>query len=244
MNLESFLIHSPLNGDFVQLKQRKRSSIKCNCNWVIKFQYIDKRKKDKIKVIKIYPHHTNTCQPGKDQLVRVRTAANNYATFSSTILKDLIKLIDLNYFITSRTIRELLQRAFPKRKSSDDGVDARMKAKRFIKQIKSKGKSIKTFQYNEDTALSLIRGLDDVNSDFIDKAIQCSKEIFEDYLHNPNNKIIFLAIPDKLGTIDPMFVYNFCMDNQKKIIGFVWMTSVMRSNLYRLGSFINVDLMK
>ena len=26
------------------LKERKRSSIKCNCNWVIKFQYINKEK--------------------------------------------------------------------------------------------------------------------------------------------------------------------------------------------------------
>ena len=61
------------------IKQRKRSSIKCNCEWVIKFQYIDKEKKDKIKIVKIHPHHTNTCEPGKDQLVMVRTAAGDYA---------------------------------------------------------------------------------------------------------------------------------------------------------------------
>ena len=48
--------------------------------------------------MKIYPHHINTCQPGKDQLVMVHTAADNYAKLTSTILKDLIKLIDLNYF--------------------------------------------------------------------------------------------------------------------------------------------------
>ena len=147
----------------------------------------------------------------------VCTAAGDYAKFTSTILKDLIKLIGLNHFVTSRTIRELLQRSLPKRKyiSSDDIVDARVKAKLLIKQIKSKGKSIETFQHNEDTTLGLIRGLDDVNSDFIDKAIQCSKEIFEDYLHNPNHKIKFLAILDKVGTIDPGFTYNYCMDNEK-----------------------------
>ena len=147
----------------------------------------------------------------------INTAAGDYAKFTSTILKDSIKLIDLNHFVTSRTIRELLQRALPKRKyiSSDDVVNARVKAKLLIKQIKSKGESIETFQYNEDTALGLIRGLDDVNSDFIDKAIQCSKEIFEDYLHNPNHKIKFLAILDKLFTIDPGFTYNFCMGNEK-----------------------------
>ena len=90
----------------------------------------------------------------------VCTAAGDYAKFTSTILKDLIKLIDLNHFVTSRTIRELLQRALPKRKciSSDDVVNARVKAKFLIKQIKSKGESIKTFQYSKDTALGLIRG--------------------------------------------------------------------------------------
>ena len=64
---------------------------------MIKFQYID-RKKDKIKIIKLHPHHTNTCQPGKDQLVIVRTVAGDSAKFISTILKDLIKLIDLYHF--------------------------------------------------------------------------------------------------------------------------------------------------
>ena len=89
------------------------------------------RKKDKIKIIKINPHHTNTCEPGKDQLVMVCTTAGNYIKFTSTILKDFIKLIDLNHFVTSRKIRELLQRALPKRKyiSSDNVVNARVKAK-------------------------------------------------------------------------------------------------------------------
>ena len=40
------------------LSQHRASSIKCNCNWVIKFEYIDKEKKDKIKVIKINPYDT------------------------------------------------------------------------------------------------------------------------------------------------------------------------------------------
>ena len=83
-----------------------------------------------------------------------------------------------------------------------------------------------------------------MNSDIIDKTIQCSKEKFEDYVHEPNHNIKFLAILDKLGAIDPGFTYNFCMDNDKKMNGFLWMTSLMRSNLYLFGSFINIDFMK
>ena len=126
----------------------------------------------------------------------------------------------------------------------DDVINTQFKAKLWIKQIKSKGESIETFQDYEDTTLCLIRGLDNVNSDIIHKSIQCSKENFEDYLHNPNHKVKFLAILDKLGTIDPGFTFNFCMDNEKKITSFVWITSVMRLILYQFGSFINVDFMK
>ena len=81
---------------------------------------------------------------------------------------------DLNHFVTSRTIRELLQRALPERKyiNADDVINARVKEKLLIKQIKSKGESINTFQYNQDIALGLIRGLDNMNPDIIDKVIQ------------------------------------------------------------------------
>ena len=63
-----------------------------------------------------------------------------------------------------------------------------------MKQIKNKGNSIDIFSYNEDTVLGLIRGLDTENSDIINKASQSCKEIFADYLHNPNNEINFFKM--------------------------------------------------
>ena len=136
------------------------------------------------------------------------------------ILKDFIKLIDLNHFVTSRKIKEILQRALPKREyiSSDDVVNAQLKARLLIKQIKSKGKLIETFHYNINVAHGLIRGLNTVKLDIINQTIRYSKEIVEDYLQDPNHKIKFLAILDKLGTIDLGFAYNFCMDNEKKLL--------------------------
>ena len=44
----------------------------------------------------------------------VRTAAGDYGIFTSHILKDSIKFIDLNHFMNSYSIRELLQKALPK----------------------------------------------------------------------------------------------------------------------------------
>ena len=53
-----------------------------------------------------------------------------------------------------------------------------------------------------------------------------------------------MAILEKLATIDPGFTYNFCVDKSNKITGFVWMTKVIQSNLFRFGSFISVDFTK
>ena len=70
------------------------------------------------------------------------------------------------------------------------------------------------------------------------------KRNFQDYLYDQNYKIKFMAILEKLASIDSGFTYNFCVDKLNKINGFVWMTSVMRSNLYCFGSFISEDFMK
>ena len=111
-----------------------RKSIKCNCQLLIKFKFLDQRKKDSVKIIHIFPHHTNTCTPIKDHFVMVRTAAGDYGKFTSLIPKDLIKLIDLNHFVNSCSIHELLQRALPNRKyiSADDVCNARARAKMLV----------------------------------------------------------------------------------------------------------------
>ena len=69
-------------------------------------------------------------------------------------------------------------------------------------------------------------GLDNVNEDIIDKAIQRSKESFQDYLHDQYHKIKFKIIK-KLGSIDLGLTYNFCVDKSHNIAGVVWLTSVM-----------------
>ena len=87
----------------------------------------------------------------------VCVAAGDHTKFTSMMLKDLIKLIDLNHLVTSRTIREILQRALAKRKyiSSDDVVNARVKAKLLIKELKSKGE-LKLFNMMKIPLLALV----------------------------------------------------------------------------------------
>ena len=101
--------------------------------------------------------------------------------------------------MNSCSIYELLQRALPNRKyiSAVDVCNARVRAKMLIKQIKENGHSIDIFQYNEDVALGLLGGLDDLTENIIDKVIQCSKEIFQDYLYDQNHKKKFMSILEK-----------------------------------------------
>ena len=93
-------------------------------------------------------------------------------------------------------------------------------------------------------AIDLLRGLVDETEEIIDKAMQCSKEIFQDYLYDQNHEIKHMTILEKMVLIDSRFTNNFCIDKSNKITGYLRMTSVMRSNLYSFGSFISVNFMK
>ena len=105
------------------------------------------RKKRWDKSHKVFSTSHKYFESGRDQLVLVHTAAGDYAKFISTILKELMKLTNLNHFVTSRVIRELLQIALDKRNyiNSDDVINARVKAKLWIKQIKVNSSPSKLF---------------------------------------------------------------------------------------------------
>ena len=53
-----------------------------------------------------------------------------------------------------------------------------------------------------------------------------------------------MVILEKLRSLDSAFTYNFCVDKSNKTTGFVWMTLVVRSNLYCIESFISGDFLK
>ena len=68
---------------------------------MIKFKFLDQKKKDSVKITHIFPNYTNTCSLSKDRLVIVRTAEGDYGKFMGLIVKDFIKLINLNHFVKS-----------------------------------------------------------------------------------------------------------------------------------------------
>ena len=159
---------------------------------------------------------------------------------------DLMKILELNTYVKSNSIRELLTRALPVRKGIGrfDVVNCRVWAKMLMEHIKKCGKTISTYEYNHKTTSNLIVGLDNESDDFIDKAIMHSKDIFLEYINDDGSGLQLFAILARLGDIDPGFTYNICFDSNQKVTGFVWMTSVMRSRLERFSSFICLDAMK
>ena len=70
---EGCKIHCNKSGykDRTYRRKRETTSIKCGCQWRINFRRLNFKEKDDKRIIitKVFPKHTNTCTPGKDQLV-------------------------------------------------------------------------------------------------------------------------------------------------------------------------------
>ena len=246
---------SSLSCNRCYLKGKKRgthvseNSCRCGCEYQILFRFIERTKQQKtdpVIITKVHPNHTNGCQPNENQLVLQRTRAGDYAKFSLLTMKDLMSMMDLKSHVDADIIRAMLLRAFPGRKgiSKHDIRNARLRCQMLQKKIIQSGDTIESFKYDHSQVKGLLKGIDDNNDDIIDFAIQSSKEIYLKYLHDDSCRTKLLAILDKLGRKDSGFTYNVSFDIDGKLTGFVYMTSVMRANLIRFGSFICLDAMK
>ena len=139
-----------------------------------------------------------------------------------------------------------MKRALPKRKlvTHRDIANTRVRAKMLIKYIHKSGTTIDTFNYEHSMVNGLTKSMDNITDDIIDDAIVCAKEVLHDYMADDSQRIKIIAMLERLGEIDPGFTYNLCMNKDNELTGFVWMTSVMRSNFQRFGNFLCLDAMK
>ena len=68
-----------------QYTRQHKHTFRCNCEWKINFRFIDKSKQkteDAVIITNVYSKHTNTCTPGKDQLVWARSISGEYSKFT------------------------------------------------------------------------------------------------------------------------------------------------------------------
>ena len=85
----------------------------------------------------------------------------------------------------------------------------------------------------------------DNQTDYImDETVHIVDELFTEYLNDETCNMKLFGILETLGKKSSGFTYALCNDGDGKLSGFVWMTSVMRSNFEKFSQYISVDAMK
>ena len=90
----------------------------------------------------------------------------------------------------------------------------------------------------------LMKPLDEMTDDILDEAIHCVDDIYCSFMNEKSTDISLFRILESIGKISPGFTYAFSRDEDDRLTGVVWMTSVMRSNFERYSQFICIDAMK
>ena len=81
----------------------------------------------------IHHHHTNVCEPNKNQFVLIRASSGDYSKFSLLMMEDLMAIINPKTHFDSDVIRALLLRIclHRKYKSKHEISNARIRCKMF-----------------------------------------------------------------------------------------------------------------
>ena len=236
--------------NFRQVVQNKKirinKSFQCDCKWRIYCTYINSKMPDIVRITKVYPKHTNTCQPSSNQLTIARTKARDYAKLSLCSMRDIMSIIDAHHNVPSKILHPFVKKIFPGRKhiSTVDIANIRLRTKVLLYEIKKKGQTIDSYQFESKEINNFAKTIDSCTSDIIDTAVTAMKEVYLEYLNDDNCSTKIYAILEKLSNEDPGFTYNIAFDHNNIATGIVWMTSTMRSNLHRFGSFICLDALK
>ena len=111
---------------FVTASIRKSSSIMCGCSWCVRFKDVERNKysnTDSVIVTAVCGVHSNTCDPSSvDQFVLARTRSGNYNKCADQCIKEVMVQMDIEPFVSSRVIRELLSKVMPERKYIDKNM--------------------------------------------------------------------------------------------------------------------------
>ena len=227
-------------------KTRNHKSYQCDCKWRIDCSYINSKIPDIVRITKVSPKHTNTCQPCSNQLTIARTKARHYAKLSLCSMRDVMNLIDAHHHVPSKILKPFVKKVLPGRKSisAQDIANIRVRARVILADIRKKGQTIDTYQFESKQIYNLANSIDSSTSDIVDKAITAIKEVYLEYLNDDTCSTKIYAILEKISNEDPGFTYNIAFDHNNIATGIVWMTSTMRSNLHRFGSFMCLDALK
>ena len=90
----------------------------------------------------------------------------------------------------------------------------------------------------------LIKTLEDQSEYILDIASVSETEIYYHYINNTENSYKIFSYLEGLSKEEKGFTYNLSNNSDNKLNGFVWMTSVMRSNFEIYHKVLFLDAMR
>ena len=166
-----------------QRQKQHVHKLKCCCKRGIYFTYCLKKPspankhtkdtKGPVRISKVISEHNNGCLSEPDKQIEARAKSESYVTYYLLMLKDLLKFMDVQPYVPSNVIRELLTQALPGRKSisSQDVYNTRIRAKLLLHQLHLENKDYNSLEYDRTYIDSMLKGLDEESDDIIDKCI-------------------------------------------------------------------------
>ena len=222
-------------------------TFKCNCPWRIHFRYeIKHQKEGPVIISNVFPNHVSPCIPSLNQFQEARKVSGQLTKYVDMVLKDLVNFLWVNKYVEPETIRAMLYRCYPKAQYiTSTGINnARLRAQMIVDDAILKGVDPTDLSsFNKLSNLTKLK-LDFNDAGIYDQALQASDNIFRGILNHchGNNKVLNFLY--QLSMHDKGFTYKIFFNSNNQISGFMWMTSSMRSNFERFGSFLCIDAMK
>ena len=229
----------------INQNMRVSSSLKCNCDWHIRYKKLPKEN-GKIIITHVSLSHTNRCMPSSNQLVRQKTIAGDFTKNVHPVLQILANQLSVGEKPHYGYIRTLLKQVLPARKevTRRDIWNTRIRAKMFLKQALKAGKPISEFRLTQEQLPELMKPIENETEDIMDSAVDAVDELFLESMNDDECNMKLLGIIEQLGKQNSGFTYALCHNEDHVIMGFVWMTAVMRSNFERFSQFICIDSRK
>jgi len=134
--------------DVPESKRRKTNSLRCGCEWALRFAQLNWKDKEckKVKVTCVFPMHTNGCAPSATQQVIASKRSGQYTTnVPRQKLVELISFLNGPAHIPARLLREMARPCFPAASSitAQDLFNLRLKAKRIGDDVARSGELLR-----------------------------------------------------------------------------------------------------
>lgn len=233
-----------LKGEYP--KRIHKRTFKCECQWRINFCYIIKHEREgPVRISNLCSEHTFPCVPSMNQFQEARQVSGQLTHYTDLVLKDLVNFLSIYRYVDPLAIRSLLYRCYPSGQYiTYTGINnARLRAQMIVDEARINNQDPTTLACSSKIQ-DLTKRLDFNVDNILDKAVQASDNIFRGVLNTceGNNKLLNFLY--QLSLHDNGFTYKIFFNVRNEISGFMWMTSTMRSNFERFGSFISLDAMK